>query len=221
MRKLLRFFFHHFYHSFAWTYDFVAAVVSVGRWNDWISTALPHVRGPRVLEIGFGPGHLQVEMVRGGFQPLGLDESPQMIRQAQARLAQNGLPVTLLRGLAQSLPFAADSLDTIVSTFPSEFIMDRQALADVWRVLRPGGRFVVVPLAWVVGKSLLDGITRQLFKVTHQSVEPTKQVEDKIRSHFAEAGFRVNLIRTEIRQSLVIVVVAEKAEGQETSESPE
>jgi hypothetical protein len=90
----------------------------------------------------------------------------------------------------------------------------------VWWVLKPGGRFVVVPLAWVVGKSLLDGLSRLLFTVTHQSVEPTKHVEGKIRAHFAEAGYRVELIRTEIRQSLVIVVVAEKAEGQETPESP-
>ena len=40
MRKLLRFFFHHFYHNFAWTYDFVAALVSVGRWNEWVFAAL-------------------------------------------------------------------------------------------------------------------------------------------------------------------------------------
>jgi hypothetical protein len=48
MREFLRFFFHHFYHGFAWTYDFVAAVVSIGRWQHWGFAALPHLRGPRV-----------------------------------------------------------------------------------------------------------------------------------------------------------------------------
>ena len=59
MTRFLRFFFRHFYHEFAWTYDFVAAVVSIGRWNQWIDSALPFVQGRRVLEIGHGPGHLQ------------------------------------------------------------------------------------------------------------------------------------------------------------------
>src|SRR3972149_5774722 len=110
MRKLLRFFFHHFYHNFAWTYDFVAALVSVGRWNEWVFAALPHLRGPRVLEIGFGPGHLQVELNRRGLHAFGLDESRQMLRHAQANLARKRLPAALSRGYAQFLPFAADSL---------------------------------------------------------------------------------------------------------------
>ena len=57
--RFMRFLFHQFYHSFAWTYDFVAAVVSIGRWNDWTRTLTPFVQGTEILEIGPGPGHLQ------------------------------------------------------------------------------------------------------------------------------------------------------------------
>ena len=55
---LLQPIFHLLYHQFAWTYDFVAAFVSLGRWQDWVDAVVPFMSG-RVLEIGFGPGHLQ------------------------------------------------------------------------------------------------------------------------------------------------------------------
>lgn len=209
MRKLLRLFFHHFYHSFAWTYDLVAAVVSVGRWQEWVFAALPQVRGPRVLEIGFGPGHLQVELNRRGFRTFGLDESRQMIRRAQANLARKQLPAALSRGYAQFLPFAADSLDSVVATFPSEYISDQVTLAEIRRALKPSGRLVLVPLAWIGGKSLTDRFAKWLFRVTGQSEEITDSLEGRIRSLLAGAGFRVEMIQTEIRHSTVLVVVAE------------
>ncbi|MCX6066918.1 MAG: class I SAM-dependent methyltransferase, partial [Chloroflexi bacterium] len=153
MRKLLRLLFHHFYHRFAWTYDFVAAFVSVGRWKDWILTALPHIRGTRILEIGFGPGHLQVELNRQGFQALGLDESREMASRARKNLFRNGFPSALTRGYAQSLPFAANSIDSVVATFPSEYIIERRTLAEIHRILKPGGRLIIVPTAWIGGRS--------------------------------------------------------------------
>jgi ubiquinone/menaquinone biosynthesis C-methylase UbiE len=207
MRKFMRFFFHHFYHALAWTYDFVAAVVSIGRWKDWGRAALPHLRGKRVLEIGFGPGHLLVEMNRSGFQTAGLDESPQMIRQAKRNLSWNNLPVALSRGYAQFLPFASDSFDSVVSTFPSEYIADPRTLAEVRRVLKEEGRFVIVPAAWTGGKSLLERGSRWLFRVTGQSGQG---LEARITDFLAEHGFSAICSQVDIRHSTVLVVVAEK-----------
>lgn len=203
----MRFFFHHFYHALAWTYDFVAAVVSIGRWKDWGRAALPHLRGKRVLEIGFGPGHLLVEMNRSGFQTAGLDESPQMIRQAKRNLSWNNLSVALSRGYAQFLPFASDSFDSVVSTFPSEYIADPRTLAEVRRVLKEEGRFVIVPAAWTGGKSLLERGSRWLFRVTGQSGQG---LEARITDFLAEHGFSAICSQVDIRHSTVLVVVAEK-----------
>lgn len=211
MKTFLRFFFYHFYHSLAFTYDLVAAIVSIGRWNDWVRAALPYVRGPRVLEIGFGPGHLQVELHRGGFNTLGLDESPQMIRKTRARLGRKfNRPAALARGLAQNLPFASSTLDSVVATFPSEYIVDMRTLSEVWRVLRPGARLVVVPVAWFTGRSLADAAAAWLFKVTNQGHSLTEDAEARMLARFSEAGFRAEISRAEVRQSVVIVVVAEK-----------
>jgi ubiquinone/menaquinone biosynthesis C-methylase UbiE len=210
MQTLLRFFFHHFYHAFAWTYDFIAAAVSARRWNDWVFAALPHQAGPRVLEIGFGPGHLQLRMRQKGFSAFGLDESWQMGRISLNRLKRSGLPPSVSRGYAQNLPFGPDCFDDAVATFPSEYIFDPQTLAEVYRVLRPGGRFVVVPMAWIWGKGLWERLAAWVFRVTGQSVALTESSKERITAHFAQAGFRVRLAREEIRQSTVLVIVAEK-----------
>jgi ubiquinone/menaquinone biosynthesis C-methylase UbiE len=209
MRKFLRFSFYHFYHSFSWTYDFVAAVVSVGRWKDWVFAVLPYIQGPRVLEIGFGPGHLQIQLNRLGFQTFGLDESRQMLRQAQANLARNHLPVALSRGYAQSLPFATSSLDSVVATFPSEYIANRLTLAEIQRVLKPGGRLVIIPMAWIWGKSITDKAMKWLFSVTSQGEAATGNLEGRIKSTFAEGGFRVEIVYAEIRHSTALIIIAE------------
>ena len=208
MRKFMRFFFHHFYHALAWTYDFVAAIVSIGRWKDWGRAALPHLHGKRVLEIGFGPGHLLVEMNQSGFQAVGVDESPQMIRQAKRNLARSQLPATLSRGYAQFLPFASDSFDSVVSTFPSEYVADPRTLAEVRRVLKEDGRFIIAPAAWAGGKSLLERGSRWLFRVTGQSGEG---LEARITDFLAEHGFNAVCSEVDIRHSTVLVIVAEKA----------
>lgn len=207
MRKFMQFFFHHFYHTLAFTYDFVAAVVSIGRWKMWGRAALPHLRGKRILEIGFGPGHLLVEMNEKRLQAVGVDESKQMIRQARRNLARRNFPVALSRGYAQFLPFASDSFDSVVSVFPSEYIADSRVLAEVRRVLKEDGRFVIIPAAWTMEKSLLERGAQWLFQVTGQGGEG---VEGRIAAFLTKHGFSAVCSEVEIGQSVVLVVVAEK-----------
>ncbi len=137
--------FHHFYHEFAWTYDTVAWLVSAGRWIEWGRAALPRLHG-RILELGCGPGHLQLALAA---QPgvVGLDASPQMGRLAARRLRRAGYQPRLTRALAQKLPFADAAFDTVVATFPSEYILDPHTQAEIRRVLASGGRLVLIPLA--------------------------------------------------------------------------
>ena len=86
MRNLLRFFFHLLYHPFAFTYDWVAAIVSVGRWKDWVLSVIPFIEGTRILELGHGPGHLQRVLLSRDLVAVGLDESAAMGRLAQRNL---------------------------------------------------------------------------------------------------------------------------------------
>ncbi len=117
---ILRPIFYLLYHQFAWAYDLVAAIVSLGRWQEWVHTALPYISG-RVLEIGFGPGHLQISLNEKIIPTFGLDESPQMGRQAARRIKKAGAIARLTRGYAQSIPFAGEAFDSVVATFPAEY----------------------------------------------------------------------------------------------------
>jgi ubiquinone/menaquinone biosynthesis C-methylase UbiE len=210
IRAFMRFFFHHFYHSLAWTYDFIAAVVSVGRWRDWGRTTLPHLTGTRILELGFGPGHLQVALNQAGFQAIGLDESRQMCRRAASNLRKNDFSPALSCGYAQQMPFAPDSFDSLAATFPSEYIFDPATLDEAWRVLRPRGRLVVALSALPGSASLFDRAAAWLFRVTGQSGDLTENIEARIKAHFAASKFRLDVIRVEVRQSTVLLMVAEK-----------
>jgi ubiquinone/menaquinone biosynthesis C-methylase UbiE len=206
-------FFHHFYHRFAWTYDFVAAAVSVGRWNRWIQAVTPLVLGESVLEIGFGPGHLQEYMLAQTSRvSVGIDESGQMASLARRRLIRTGhAPARLARALAQYLPFAAGTFDSVVSTFPSEYIFDDKTLSDVWRVLRPGGSLIVAPAAWIVGHAVIDRGAAWLFRVTQQAPPALDQVlSGRLKSALARCGFAAESRTMEIAASVVLVIIARR-----------
>ncbi|HEX8992302.1 MAG TPA: class I SAM-dependent methyltransferase [Anaerolineales bacterium] len=212
LRRFLRLFFWHFYHGFAWTYDFVATVVSIGRWNDWIRCTLPYLKGSRILEIGHGPGHLQVDLrQRLPGLSIGLDESPQMGRIARQRLLKAACTdPNLVRGVGQQLPFAAATFDTVVATFPTEYIFDAETLQDIRRVIGPGGRFIVVPAAWIGRRNALDRLAAWLFRVTGQTpIVPARLIGERLRKPFEEADFAVTIDTVDIRSSQVLIVVGE------------
>ena len=205
---LLRLFFRLLYHQFAWAYDLVAAVVSLGRWKGWVLSALPYVDG-RVLEIGYGPGHLQVALHERGLAAFGLDESPQMARQARRGLLRRSLPANLARGHAPHLPFPANTFDTLVATFPAEFIFDAQTLAETRRVLVPGGRLVILPTAWITGKGWLERLAAWLFKVSGEA-GALGTLLPGMRKRLRAAGFEVRHELVEYPGSRVLVIVAGK-----------
>lgn len=204
--RFLRFFFHHLYHGLAFTYDLVAATVSFGQWTEWTKATLPFIEGTRLLELGHGPGHLQRLFPEMGLLAVGLDESAQMGRLARARLIRNRAPVNLTRGLAQNLPFPPAAFDSIISTFPSEYIYDARTLAEVRRALRSRGRLIVLPAAWPSNRLL-----GWLFKVTGESPTAVAElIKDKMGQPFIRAGFETEVRTLEVKSGVLIIVIAEK-----------
>lgn len=198
------------YHQFAWTYDLVAAVVSLGQWQEWVCASLPFMEGPSVLELGFGPGHLLVALAEKGYRVFGLDESRFMSRRAGMRLKKAGLPIRLSRGYAQHLPFACNTLQSVVSTFPSEYIFDPHTLEEVLRVLSPGGKFVLLPWAWITGRSVLERLAASLASVTGEAPGPTGFIHPGLKERFQEAGFEVTWEMLHLRSSALLLVIATK-----------
>lgn len=169
LAPLLRIFFRLLYYEFAWSYDWVAWLVSAGRWQSWVHSIMPHLRGGRLLELGHGPGHLQAALADNHKFVIGVDRSPYMSRQAARRLRQAGHQPRLVNSYAQSMPFPQAAFEIVFSTFPSEYITHPETLAEVFRLLAPGGRLVVLPGAWITGKSLTERLAAALFRLTGQS----------------------------------------------------
>jgi ubiquinone/menaquinone biosynthesis C-methylase UbiE len=208
MRKLLSFFFHLLYHQFSWMYDLVAAAVSLGRWQAWVVQARPFLNG-RVLEIGFGPGHLQMALNADGLAAFGLDESCQMSRQAGRRLRRRKYPLRLAQGCAQYLPFPGNSFDRVVATFPSDYIFEAQTLAGIRRVLRPAGELIILPSAWITGNGLMDRLAAGLFQATGQAGR-IELILPGMKRRLTDSGFAVRHELVELEGSRVLVLIASK-----------
>jgi ubiquinone/menaquinone biosynthesis C-methylase UbiE len=91
------------------------------------------------LEVGIGTG-LNLPFYPGQVRLTGIDFSPAMLAAARQRAGQTGRPVELREADALALPFPDSSFDTVVCTFTLCAIPDdRRAVAEMHRVLRPGG----------------------------------------------------------------------------------
>lgn len=210
-KGVLRLFFHLLYHQLAWSYDLVAAFVSAGKWQTWIKISLRYLEGPRVLELGHGPGHLQVLLHTQGFQPFGLDASRWMARLALNRFRAQRMPHRLVLSRAQQLPFAGFTFDHLVATFPTEFILDPPTLQEAYRVLKPGGSLVIVPFAWHSGLSILEKTLHILFRLTHQAPAVVgKEAARPFECALEDAGFRTRSELIGLPTSNVMVIVAQK-----------
>ncbi len=203
MRVFLQFFFKLLYHQFAFTYDLVAATISFNRWNDWGQEVIPFIAGTRILELGYGPGHLQRFLRRDGWFAVGIDESAQMGRLAR-RNTKGKARIT--QGVAQFLPFPSESFNTILSTFPSEYIFDQQTLAEARRCLKDGGRLIILPVALPTNR-FLDWLYKFMGESPKESIEG---IQAKLKMPFTEAQYKTEVELVELESSRLFIVIAQK-----------
>ena len=98
----------------------------------------------KVLEVAIGTGR-NLGLFARDVQLTGVELSPGMLARAQERVAALGMKADLRRGDAQALDFPDDSFDTVVATLALCSIPDdRAAVREMARVLRPGGRLVLL-----------------------------------------------------------------------------
>ncbi|MBC7878198.1 MAG: methyltransferase domain-containing protein [Anaerolineales bacterium] len=202
-QRFMRIFFKLLYHPFAFTYDLIAAAVSFGHWKDWVMTVLPFIEGKRILELGHGPGHLQRALLNLKIDSVAIDESAQMGTLTKRRL---GSINKLTRGLAQHLPFRNNSFDTVVATFPTNYIFRVDTLSEIRRCLSDGGRLIVLPAAFPNSRFL-----KWLYKVTGESpAQLDESIKSKFKQPFINAGFETETQIIEVKSSNLLIVIAHK-----------
>jgi demethylmenaquinone methyltransferase/2-methoxy-6-polyprenyl-1,4-benzoquinol methylase len=129
-------------------YDAAGAMLSFGQDPRWRKAMVARVgAGPRdrVLDVATGTGMVAEALVRRyGCRVVGLDQSPEMLAAARARADADlslGSHIDLVRGEAESLPFADQEFDHLTFTYLLRYVDDPAAtLRELARVVRPGGR---------------------------------------------------------------------------------
>jgi len=200
------------YNEFAWAYDFVSWLVSLGRWSGWRLSTLDQITGQRVLEVGFGTGELLSEMAVRGLDPVGLDASPAMHRVTARKLARRALDVPRVSGVVQAMPFPAESFDSIVCSFPAGYILELATLCEAARVLSPpdpaigkgGGRLVVVGMVVAIDVPAWRRVMQFLFGVQGGAVL------ERFTGLAQAAGLQVHILEQGNGRIRVPVVVAER-----------
>jgi len=146
----------------AGVYDFLAPVMTLWQENRYrrLAIRLLTLRGDeQILDVGCGTGVLTRQLAhvlnaREGACAVGIDAAPKMITVAR-RNSSKTPNVHFDIGIAEALPYADQRFDCAVSTFFFHHIdaeLKRCALAELRRVLKPGGRLVIVdvdvPYTW-------------------------------------------------------------------------
>jgi ubiquinone/menaquinone biosynthesis C-methylase UbiE len=100
--------------------------------------------GERVIDIATGTGNLAIPAARTGALVTAMDIAPNLVTQAKARAAAEGLSIRLEVGDAEQLAYGDDEFDTAVSMFGAMFAArPERAAAELLRVVRPGGRIAL------------------------------------------------------------------------------
>ena len=130
------------YTRFTRLYDFAVKVLPI--WKGWLRHALPHVRGPRVLEVSFGTGYLLTQL-DAATEAHGIDYNARMVATARGNLLRASRSAHLARATVEALPYQDASFDTVVNTMAfTGYPNAERSLAEMVRVLRPEGRFVMI-----------------------------------------------------------------------------
>lgn len=135
-------------------YDLLNRVLSFGTDLAWRRRAVAAARlgpGERALDVGAGTGDLSSGLLAASdptASVMGVDLAPRMLAIAARRLAHHGGRYQAVVGSATSLPFPDECCERIVTGFTVRNVSDpARAFAEFRRVLRPGGRAVILELS--------------------------------------------------------------------------
>jgi SAM-dependent methyltransferase len=183
---------------------------------------LGEVAGADVLEVGCGSAPCSRWLATVGARPVALDLSGGMLAHAAALNRTTGIAVPLVQAGAEHLPFADASFDVACSAFGAvPFVAEpERVMAEVARVLRPGGRWVFAvnhPMRWMFSDD--PGPDGLVVRQSYFDRTPYLEVDDAGRATYVEHHRTLgDRVRDVVGAGLVLdaIVEPEWPEGRET-----
>jgi len=139
-----------------WRHDLMAWFIDTfmfrGQWRELRQRTADLAQlqsGETVLDVGCGTGTLAIEVARRvgrAGRVAGVDPGIEQIARARAKAARRNVPIEFQTGVIEQLPFPDCSFDVVFSTLMMHHLpapLKRQGLAEIARVLKPGGRLVI------------------------------------------------------------------------------
>ncbi len=158
--------------------------------------------GGHILEVAPGPGFLSIELARTGkYRVTGLDISKTFVEIAQTNARAANVAIDFQQGNAADMPFANLQFDFIICTAAfKNFTQPVQAIAEMHRVLKPGGKALIADLRRDASRADVDQLVREMhlnrFNAFltrgsfHMMLLKTAYTPDEIRRFAAQTPFR-------------------------------
>lgn len=173
------------------SYDLITSIMTLGQIGRLRKATVEHALiqpGDSVLDVGCGTGEVTLrakQRAKHG-HVYGIDPAPEMIAVARKKAARKGLEIDFRVGVIEALPFGDSSIDVVTSSLMMHHLPDdlkMRGLAEIYRVLKPGGRLLIADFMRPTGaflNHLFIAFTR------HQRLQ--KGVED-LQVWLRNAGF--------------------------------
>ena len=171
-------------------YDLINSVITLGFDKSWRSKASSHITGTRVLDLGSGTGAAFQQLQNFDVTAVDPDEKMLQLNEFSNKVI----------GGAENLPFPDNSFDSIYCAFVWRNINEpKKGMDEVYRVLRPGGKFILLDMTRPKNKFLKAIHKIGTFKVTlliglltfnlkeyrflHNSLDKYPQPEEYFQTH--------------------------------------
>ena len=146
--------------------DFGVVAKTIAAAGDDFIARLDIPAGARVLDTACGTGNTAIPLARRGCIVTGVDIAPNLLEQARARAAAEGLAITFDEGDAEALPYGDATFDAVTTMFGAMFAPRPDLVAsEMARVLRPGGYLAM-------GNWNPASFTGAMFKTSSKHVPP-------------------------------------------------
>ena len=235
---------HDFYKNIYSTYDLVNRVFTFGQDVNWrkkaVAECLKEDPG-NVLDVCTGTGDLLITIAKKAPEDTGLygyDFSPEMLKLAEKKAASTGIHAEFTEGDVANMPYESDSFDAIGISFGIRNLIYQNSnadkhLAEILRVLKPGGRFVVLesskpenPVWRFFNTIYLQFILPYLGGLLSGNLKAYKYLASSSKNYFSKtemagilnkSGFFVQKTRSLFLGSVMLVVAVKQIDKKENS----